>query len=255
MRKIKLAPKPVELTEAVEKALVKEYSTSKKSVWRKQYIIDALLSMTYSKCIYSEAKLMEGGSYMEVDHFKPKEIYPTEVVHWGNLLPSSKTSNVSKGKTDPCVTPIINPLYDDPNDYLRFVGAVSQVAPHIASANVTKARNSIRIYALNSEQFTKQREKIIESNDNDLKLLREEIEEGVLKADGSELKRWKARYISVLMSAMPTEPYSTCVGQALKDNKDFIFIIQELGKKGMVKGKIASLLKQNTVLNLCVRKP
>lgn len=87
MRKIELAEKPVELTQEEETRLVNIYKRTGEAVWRKPYITAALLQMTYSKCAYSEAKLQEGGAYMEVDHFHPKSLYPEEVVKWGKPAP------------------------------------------------------------------------------------------------------------------------------------------------------------------------
>ena len=122
MIKLTLPDIPPQLA-ANETALVREYlSDSNKKPWRKDYIVNALLKMSNSKCAYSEVRLNEEGNYMEVDHFKHKSLYPQEVVRWGNLLPSCKTCNTTKGTWDVLTAPIVNPLTDNPHDYL-FVKA------------------------------------------------------------------------------------------------------------------------------------
>lgn len=143
MRKIELAEKPAELTQEEEARLVAVYQRTGEAVWRKSFITDALLQMTFSKCAYSEAKLQEGGAYMEVDHFHPKSLYPKEVVKWGNLLPATKTSNTAKGNTDTKVVPLINPLVDNPYDYLRYVGALCTIRKSIDATAKIKAKTLV----------------------------------------------------------------------------------------------------------------
>ena len=154
--------------------------------------------MTFSKCAYSEAKLQEGGAYMEVDHFHPKSLYPKEVVKWGNLLPATKTSNTAKGNTDTKVVPLINPLVDNPYDYLRYVGALCTIRKSIDATAKIKAKNSIKLYALNSQHFVKQRTCRIKHNEEELSSLAQEVKEGVLDNGGNPIKRWRARFISIL---------------------------------------------------------
>jgi uncharacterized protein (TIGR02646 family) len=123
MIKLSLAEKPTELTKALEAQLVNEYKSDKsKEVWRRPYIEKALLEMTHNKCAYSEQKLNQESAYMEIDHFRCKEKYVNEVVSWGNLLPSCKKCNTSKGDHDVVAEPIVNPLVDEPKDFM-FVKA------------------------------------------------------------------------------------------------------------------------------------
>lgn len=241
MRKIKLADKPQELTDEEVTRLTSLYKRTGQPVWKKSYIIDALLKMTDHKCSYSEAKLQEGSSYMEVDHFYPKSKYPEEVVKWGNLLPACKVCNVKKGETDTKVIPMINPLRDDPKDYLRFVGAVCQVAA--PKELKSKAMNSILFYNLNSQQFVTQRGRIILANEQELCRLKEEMDEGNLDEERSR-KRWMARFSAILMSAQPTESYSMCIAQALMDNLDFCYIRQQLETKNLLTKEISELISK-----------
>ncbi len=118
MIKLELPDKPAKLTDEKETQLVAEYQQTGKAVWRESYITQPLLEMTHSKCAFSEQLLNTLSAYMEVDHFKCIKLYADEVVRWGNLLPICKKCNTTKGGLDVCNTPIINPLHDNPKDYL-----------------------------------------------------------------------------------------------------------------------------------------
>ncbi|MGI8281708.1 HNH endonuclease [Bacillus mycoides] len=111
---------PEKLTEEMKNKLTQEFINSKKSVWGKPYIKEALLKMSYSKCAYCECKLDKESMYMEVEHFLPKDIYPHHVVAWENLLPSCKRCNVKKGVHDPNEESIINPVKEDPKEHLTM---------------------------------------------------------------------------------------------------------------------------------------
>lgn len=122
MIKLTLPAKPLELTEALQRKLTDIYmNDSSKHVWKRKIIKDAVIKIAYGKCCYSECPLGKGGSYMEIEHFYPKHKYPERVVEWGNLLPSSKTCNTTKGKHDTGLEPIINPCIDDPKEHLYIV--------------------------------------------------------------------------------------------------------------------------------------
>lgn len=122
MIKLRLCDKPIELTDEVEKELVSLYKSTEKDVWNKTYIKDALFLMSNGKCAYSEQKLNERSSYLEVEHFRCKKHYPDSVVEWGNLLPSCKKCNTTKGELDVACQPIVNPLIDEPRDFLFVRG-------------------------------------------------------------------------------------------------------------------------------------
>ncbi|MBP5683046.1 MAG: HNH endonuclease [Bacteroidales bacterium] len=118
MIKINLIDPPYELTDEVKKQLTEKFKQDDSPVWKKPYIEKALLEMTNGKCAYSEQLLNTKSSYMEIDHFKPKSKYKDSVVEWGNLLPSCKKCNTTKGEHDVVAEPIVNPLTDNPKDYL-----------------------------------------------------------------------------------------------------------------------------------------
>jgi uncharacterized protein (TIGR02646 family) len=120
MIKLTRANKPFELTSSEQKTLTDEFKRSGASVWRKEYITNALLSYSNNKCAYCECDITEESKYLEVEHFHHKDDYPDEVVEWNNLLPSCKKCNGTKGTHDTYKEPIINPCDDNPQDYLNL---------------------------------------------------------------------------------------------------------------------------------------
>lgn len=236
MRKIDLCKAPEELTQQVVQGLTDEFRISGKAVWRKDFIKKSLLAMTYGKCIYSEAILIENSTCEEVDHFYPKSIYPEKVVEWGNLMPSCKICNAKKGNIDPGKVSLINPYIDIPSNYIAFSGFIC-----VAINRNAKGENSIRYYNLNHSHFTRPRQHQIELNNTALSYLADELNEG-LNA-GSPTKRFLARLKSVLQSAQPTEPYSVCIGTALLKNDAYNIIRKKLTTKGLWSSELEQLEK------------
>lgn len=119
MIKIDRSPAPVELTPQVVAQKTAEFKKDNtQRVWGENYIKKALLEMSHGKCCYCEREVNGNGSYMEVEHFHPKDIYPDEVVKWGNLLPSCKRCNVRKRTHDTYKEPIVDPSVDTPQAHL-----------------------------------------------------------------------------------------------------------------------------------------
>lgn len=226
MRKIELCKAPVELTPLAVQRLTEEFKMSGKAVWRKEYIKNTLLDMTFCKCIYSEVRLGENSTCEEVEHFYPKSIYPDKVVEWGNLMPTCKICNAKKGDVDPNKVALINPYIDNPSDYIAFSGFIC-----VAINRNVKGENSIQYYNLNHTHFTRPRQHQIGLNNEILSQLAEEMSEG-LNA-GNPTKRFLARLKSVLQSAQPTEPYSVCTGTALLKSDLYNTIRKELTAKGL----------------------
>lgn len=159
MIKLTLTPKPKQLTPAKEKELVQQFidSVNKnkkdkkkkiKAVWKKPYIQEALLKMTHEKCAYSEVRL-NVSDYMEIEHIIPKTSDLYKVVSWGNLVPSCKRCNLKKSST---TDEIVNPLADEPKDYMYFQGF--RYYKRVRTDNSAKGDNSIRNLDLNYYNFT-----------------------------------------------------------------------------------------------------
>ena len=171
MIRLTLPEKPAELTEERETELVNEFKLTNKAVWKKAFITEPLLKMSYGKCAYSEQKLNTESAYMHVEHFKHKDQYPDLVVKWGNLLPSCQKCNDTKHTWDVVEEPIVNPLEDTPADYLyvrafRFYGKDK------------KGHNTIEAVALNDrEHFVEARSTIAFKIADTIQLLYERVQE------------------------------------------------------------------------------
>ncbi|MCG8733927.1 hypothetical protein [Tenacibaculum finnmarkense] len=81
MIKLDLPKKPLKLIEK-EKKLIKEFIDSDKNkvVWKYKYIYEPVRLSSHGKCCFSEIKLNTKSTYLEIEHFYPKDIYPTKVV-------------------------------------------------------------------------------------------------------------------------------------------------------------------------------
>lgn len=142
MIKLELPEKPIQLTDEIEKELTELFKKNGTAVWNKAYIKEPLLTMSNNKCAYSEQKLGERSAYMWIDHFKHKDKYKDAVVEWGNLLPSCQKCNTTKNDWDVLIDPIVNPLTDNPGDYLYIKGFRFH-------AKNEKGKNTIEAVALN----------------------------------------------------------------------------------------------------------
>ena len=118
MIQITRSARPEELTDDVQRSLTDAFlENNKKAVWNQPFIRKSLLAMTFEKCCYCEKKVGEGATDMHVDHFKPKSLYPHDVVAWNNLLPACADCNRSKSDHDTVAEPIVNPTEEDPRQY------------------------------------------------------------------------------------------------------------------------------------------
>ncbi len=119
MIKLQRGERPEYLTEERVVELTESFKADKSNiVWKHKEIHAALLSSSSSKCAFCESELQVSASYMEIEHFKLKEVFPDQVVEWNNLLPSCKRCNTTKGRMNAETTPIINPFEIDPREHL-----------------------------------------------------------------------------------------------------------------------------------------
>lgn len=101
-------------------ALLEEFKATKKPVWRIEALKEALLETTHGECAYCETPLGEGAAYIEVEHFRHKDVYGDFAITWSNLLPSCRRCNAKKGAHDVVQYPIINPYETNPRDHFKF---------------------------------------------------------------------------------------------------------------------------------------
>ena len=116
MIKLERPPKPDELAENEEKLLHRYLKNKNNVVWREDYIVTELFSMTHEKCAYCEKKDYP----LEVEHYYCKHKHPKRVVDWENLLPVCHRCNTQKSDHDCDAEPIINPAVDYPKDHVKY---------------------------------------------------------------------------------------------------------------------------------------
>lgn len=62
-------------------------------VWK--YAAKTISDLSFGNCAYCQSPV-EGGSYPEVDHYRPKSLFPTLAYDWSNYLLACKRCNVTK---------------------------------------------------------------------------------------------------------------------------------------------------------------
>lgn len=111
---------PAELSDDVKERLTEEYKKdNEKAVWNlpciKEPLKEALMRMSYNKCVYCECKLGIESKDVTIDHFKPKVSNADIVVEWDNLLPSCLRCNRTKNRKE---QEIIDPCKINPKEHL-----------------------------------------------------------------------------------------------------------------------------------------
>lgn len=126
MRKVDKSPKPPVLQEKgniwTEEYLDAIKSGSKKPTrWRDKRIRSALNDETAERCVYCDSDMLSV-CFGDVEHIKPRSIYPAGVVEWSNLTLACQRCNNAKSDYHSDVEPILNPYVDDPLEHLIFAG-------------------------------------------------------------------------------------------------------------------------------------
>jgi hypothetical protein cdifQCD-6_19393 len=220
MIKLELPPEPPNLT-AQKARLTAEYRNKKKAVWREgvvgETIKRVLCEMTHNKCAYSEAPLETNGSVMHIEHFYPKSTYPERVVEWGNLLPTCATCNSGKGTLDVGKTPIVNPLWDDPKDYLYVKGfryrACDQKGVGQRTIDVLRLNNFSQFVALRFQAA---------------QYIVEEIERVLRQADAIADYLLRGEVLQLMEEAGPSHPYSAVIATYLLYEHDGLAELEAL---------------------------
>lgn len=89
------------------------------SHYRHKDIQLALSKTSNGKCAFCESHPAES-SFIQIEHFAPKSIYPDSTFEWDNFLPVCGQCNTAKSTHDTRLEPIINPYETDPAKYFDF---------------------------------------------------------------------------------------------------------------------------------------
>ncbi|MBC3948221.1 HNH endonuclease [Pseudomonas folii] len=137
--------------------------------YRHKDVKSELTRSSNGKCTFCECIPSEGGN-VEVEHFKPKSIYPDQTFEWLNLLPACRRCNGNKDDHDTGKEPIVNPYDLDPAQYFYYEGLniKSWAGPTYDVAELT-----IEVCGLNTLRLWEPRSKIhVSLHDFELSLKR-----------------------------------------------------------------------------------
>lgn len=238
MIKLELPPRPRKLTKKLQSDLVAKYKSDRSPVWNQKFIKEALLTMSFNKCCYSECNLTMESRYMEVEHYYPKELFPEKVVEWGNLLPCCKKCNTTKGRLDTLTTPIINPLKDNPKDHLYIRG-------YRYLSKSPLGRQTIDFTGINDHQhFAMKRfdigNKIIE-NLEEIKITLEEISS---PHPNLQLQRLLNRIKRLLNEGTRCNEYSATISTIILSDECFLYIEDCLKRENLWDTEMQELVEE-----------
>ena len=125
-------------------------------------IKEVLFNCSHEKCSYCE--IIPSSSYMEVDHFEPKSLYPELVLDWDNLLPACKKCNSNKLDYDTRTSPIINPTKINPEPFFDYDFLC--IKPSNTSPDWVLSKRTIDVCNLNRYELSKERMELLSHLDN-----------------------------------------------------------------------------------------
>jgi uncharacterized protein (TIGR02646 family) len=105
-------------------ARTKKSKEAAEKKYNKSYVKSTLKLMFHEKCAYCESKITHI-DYGDIEHFRPKAHFPNLCFEWNNFLLSCGICNGKQYKSDifPEAAdggPLINPLEENPDDFLVF---------------------------------------------------------------------------------------------------------------------------------------
>ena len=180
--------------------------------------------MSNSKCAYCEVNIAEESKYMEVDHFKPKGVYPTLVVEWGNLLPSCKRCNIQKGTHDVITHGmIIDPTLNQPNSHLRLRDFRLRGKDPVGTQTIET------LYLNDSERIVRKRFDVGEAIAMTLEKLRLTTEDYIVDPASVRRRNQIVRGIKeLLLETYPSKEFSATAATVILANEDYVWIRERL---------------------------
>ncbi len=132
----------------------------------KKQNLEQLNKMFKGCCAYCEG-ICESTSYLEIEHFRPKSIYPKLMFDYNNMNISCEKCN--KKKKEKFDERLINPTVDNPQEHLKFETYL--LVPIDERGMIT-----IDIFDINNSSRTIKKEEGYETINNSLKLLKSKLD-------------------------------------------------------------------------------
>ena len=237
MIKLQRAEKPDFLTQNEGRLTADFAQDSSKRVWNNQPIKEALLNSSHNKCCFCECKLVEEAKYLEVEHFKNKGKYPTEVVSWDNLLPACKRCNAKKGTHDVVCAPIVNPYNQDPRAHFKMTRYRLVGKDEIG-------KNSIDVLALNDcdQKLSFKRFEIGNQLTVNLEELLNSYPQTINLSDRRSINRFISKVSGFLIQCQPTSEYASAAASILVKDAHFQKIILKMTADNLWNTELEELL-------------
>lgn len=186
-----------------------DFKTSGTNVWNILELKKTLLVLSYGKCAYCECNLTTESKYLEVEHFEDKDTNSDKVLDWENLLPSCKRCNVSKGRHDVNLEPIINPFLTDPKEHLK-------IRLYRFKHKTSIGQSTIQVVDLNNyNRIVKKRFEIGEKFQNLIDDAKEKLEIFKLNKSTRSKNRLLGQLESALNECLPSSEYSATTASIL----------------------------------------
>lgn len=203
-----------DIPEAEKQKLVSHY--------RHDEIKNALIASSNGKCAFCECIPSEGGN-VEVEHFRPKSIYPKHTFDWSNLLPACRKCNGTKLDHDTIAEPIINPYDYDPESLFYYDDIEMKVQE---CPDKQLGLKTIEICGLNSVRLYRPRANILISLrvfSQDLEMAINEYKNaGTARIKGKRFRNLGEAIEKIEMLASPQEKYSNFCSHFLKNCSPYI---------------------------------
>lgn len=115
--------------------------------YRNPAVKEHLVAEAYGKCVYCESKITHV-YFGDVEHIKPKALFPAERLDISNLTLACALCNNAKGDYWDDHLPLLNPFTDDPSEELLCLGYLLARRPGSARARLTIERLQLNRQAL-----------------------------------------------------------------------------------------------------------
>ncbi|MDD3417848.1 MAG: hypothetical protein PHY47_28315 [Lachnospiraceae bacterium] len=187
-----------------------------------------LFDSSYQKCAFCEAKPAESGN-IEVEHFKPKSLYPQLAFCWENFLPVCRKCNDCKNDFDTGNDPIINPVIDNPEDRFTY-NSLDIKAIH--SEDIV-AERTIEVCNLNSVRLYEARATLLVS----LSSYQHQVEAWLVEIEEANTPRKKTNKINKLKDSIEM------IEILLRDEEKYAGFCRNFIKDSFVYKKAKELIK------------
>jgi len=124
--------------------------------YREAVVKQAIVEETCDKCAYCETKVTHS-QYGDVEHIRPKAVYPELLLDYDNLTLACRKCNGQKLDYDDPDEPLLNPYVDEPRDHLMSMGALVR---HVFGDR--RAETTVAVVGLNRPGLVERRDERIQ---------------------------------------------------------------------------------------------